>query len=124
MPQRPVNKHETYHAHIYFDELTQGFALELCEDIAQNFSLQVGRFHRKTVGPHPLWSCQIIFSHRDFDTIVPWLDQHRGELTIFIHGISGDDLKDHTEYAYWLGNSVELNLSIFDKTRQSYEHRK
>ncbi|WP_413616362.1 DOPA 4,5-dioxygenase family protein [Halomonas cupida] len=26
------------------------------------------------------------------------------------HALTGDDLADHTKYAYWLGDSVEVNL--------------
>ncbi|WP_246616340.1 DOPA 4,5-dioxygenase family protein [Thaumasiovibrio subtropicus] len=26
---------------------------------------------------------------------------------------TGDDLTDHTDYAYWLGDAVELDLRLF-----------
>jgi len=110
---KPVNVHDCYHAHVYFDSTSTVTAKNLCNDIIRLFDLAVGRFHQKLVGPHPLWSCQIVFYSDDFDDFVSWLDVHRQGLTIFVHGVTGDDLRDHTEFAYWLGNSVELNLSVF-----------
>jgi len=111
--KRPVNVHQHYHAHVYFDESSADSAAALCQRIAALFDLEIGRFHRKPVGPHPMWSCQIKFSREDFDDFVSWLDSNREDLTIFIHGRSGDDLRDHTEYAYWLGAARALNLDIF-----------
>ncbi|MDV2857518.1 MULTISPECIES: DOPA 4,5-dioxygenase family protein [Oceanimonas] len=112
-PKRPINNHDAYHAHIYFDASTLAFATALCQRIAKEFSLEVGRIHQKPVGPHTLWSCQVKFTHADFDRFIPWLDQHRGELSVLVHADTGDDLADHTTHAYWLGDAVELNLSIF-----------
>lgn len=112
--KRPINLHRAYHAHVYFDAETQEVARKLCDKIAQQFAdLTVGRFHKRSVGPHSKWSCQTTFSAKHFDTFIPWLDANREGLTIFIHGLTGDDLKDHTDYAYWLGQSVELNLRMF-----------
>lgn len=113
-PQRPVNSHKAYHAHIYFDEQTKAHARALCDTTAERFGLKVGRFHEKLVGPHPCWSCQVTLGARDFDSYIAWLDENRAGLTIFVHPLTGDDIKDHTDYAYWLGDAVELNLAIFD----------
>ena len=112
--KRPVNLHKAYHAHVYFDDTTKVNARKLCDEVGEKFNLNVGRFHEKLVGPHPRWSCQITFGMRDFETFIPWLDENRQELTIFFHGLTGDDLKDHTDFAYWLGQEVELNLGMFN----------
>jgi len=113
MPRRPVNVHAAYHAHVYFDADTIGQATALCEEAGRLFRVAVGRVHAKLVGPHPRWSCQLAFSAAEFDRIVPWLDEHRGGLDVFVHGLSGDALKDHTDYAYWLGNEWPLDLRQF-----------
>ena len=111
--KRPVNVHRAYHAHVYFDSETKEIARSVCNKIAQQFDLKIGRFHERLVGPHPRWSCQVTFGAKHFDKFIPWLDANREDLTIFIHGLTGDDLQDHTDYAYWLGQSVELNLDMF-----------
>jgi DOPA 4,5-dioxygenase len=79
--------------------------------------LKIGRVHQKLVGPHPRWSCQIAFTSKDFEPLIKWLDDNRAGLTVFVHALTGDDLKDHTDYAYWLGDSVDLDLSLFTDTR-------
>jgi DOPA 4,5-dioxygenase len=112
-PARPVNIHKAYHAHVYFDADTLEFASDLCERVGTRFGLKIGRVHQKPVGPHPEWSCQITFASKHFDVFIPWLDEHRNGLTVLVHALTGNDLEDHTDYAYWLGESVDLNLSMF-----------
>lgn len=111
--KRPVNSHKAYHAHVYYEKRTLQFATSLCVTAGERFSLKVGRVHQQNVGPHTRWSCQIVFGSKDFDEFVTWLESNRGELSILIHALSGNNLEDHTKYAYWLGDSVELDLSIF-----------
>ncbi|WP_460806029.1 DOPA 4,5-dioxygenase family protein [Microbulbifer agarilyticus] len=111
----PINQHDAYHAHVYFDENSAVFASELRGMLQKEFALKVGRFHEQPVGPHPVGSFQVIFGREDFENFVPWLDSNRGELSVLIHALTGDDLKDHTDYAYWLGQPWELNLAIFKK---------
>ncbi|MCJ2376722.1 DOPA 4,5-dioxygenase family protein [Vibrio sp. ZSDZ34] len=111
--KRPVNQHDAYHAHVYFGPDTLDFATKLCQQAGKTFSLAVGRAHQKPVGPHTMWSCQILFTKDDFDSFIPWLDSHRGSLSVLIHADTGDDRADHTTYAYWLGDVVELDLRGF-----------
>ena len=111
--QRPINKHKGYHAHVYFEQETLAFATGLCDKVGELFGLKIGAVHRQPVGPHPKWSCQITFGKKHFEELIPWLDENRNDLTILVHGVTGDDIKDHTEYVYWLGYSVQLDLSIF-----------
>ncbi|AAZ24020.1 DOPA 4,5-dioxygenase family protein [Colwellia psychrerythraea] len=109
----PVNIHDYYHAHVYFDQETLEFAKDLCIKAGDLFSLKVGRVHQKPIGPHPKWSCQITFSSNNFDQLIPWLEDNRQGLSVLVHGLTGDNLQDHTEYAYWLGSDVELSLAMF-----------
>ncbi|ORT48547.1 4,5-dioxygenase [Vibrio sp. qd031] len=112
-PNRPINIHQHYHAHVYFDEQTLPLAQQLCCAAGNKFGLPVGRVHKKPVGPHTLWSCQILFNHSHFEQLIPWLEQHRQSLSVLIHADTGDDYSDHTRYAYWLGDEVALDLSGF-----------
>jgi aromatic ring-cleaving dioxygenase len=100
-----------YHAHVYFDDTSVEQARALRERVSEEFDYAVGRFHEKNVGPHPRWSFQIAFKADAFGTLVPWLAVNRKGLTVFVHGLSGDDIYDHTELVLWLGESVELDLS-------------
>ena len=113
MTERPQNLYATYHAHVYFDESSVGQARELCLAAAKLTGATMGRVHERLVGPHPHWSCQLAFDARQFDQLIPWLDSHRDELTILVHGITGNSLEDHTTHASWLGSPTALNLAVF-----------
>lgn len=109
----PVNIHDNYHAHVYFEKETLELADDLCKKAGELFTLKVGRVHQKPLGPHPKWSCQITFSSKDFDEFITWLDDNRQELSVLVHALTGDNLQDHTEFAYWLGSEIELSLDLF-----------
>ncbi len=102
-----------FHAHVYYDAGTLAQARELCERASAQFPVTMGRMHERPVGPHPCWSCQLAFDPDQFGTVIPWLALHRGGLVVFIHTQTGDDLKDHTDHAMWMGQMMELDLSIF-----------
>ncbi|MDQ6968238.1 MAG: DOPA 4,5-dioxygenase family protein [Mariprofundaceae bacterium] len=103
----------SFHAHIYYDETSFDQADKLCDEAGDKFQLSVGRKHKKPVGPHPKWSCQLAFQTELFGSVVPWLALNRNGLTIFIHANTGDDLKDHTEHTIWMGKMERLNLDMF-----------
>jgi DOPA 4,5-dioxygenase len=113
MIQRPRNVHSSYHAHVYFDETSFEQARQLCESAAKLFGVAMGRMHRRPVGPHPYWSCQLSFDSGQFEALIPWLDAHRGRLDVLVHGVTGNHLEDHTTHAAWLGDPATLDLSVF-----------
>ena len=101
-----------YHAHVYFGPDSVGAARALYERIPAAFpKAALGRFHERPVGPHPAWTYQIAFGPEQFGTIVPWLATQRGGLDVLVHGLSGDDIRDHTALTMWLGRSYSLDLS-------------
>lgn len=114
MPDAPTIRY--YHAHLYYHD-DQGLeqARRLADACAERFEVQVGRFHRQPVGPHPLWSCQLSFAAENFGDIVPWLAIHRGALDVFVHLGTDDDLYDHTQGVIWLGQSHPLKLDQFQR---------
>ena len=118
MVQRPKNVYANYHAHVYFDEQSLQHAQQVCQTAAKDFGVAMGRVHQKLVGPHPRWSCQLAFASDQFDALVPWLEAHRDGLTVFVHGLTGDDLEDHTAHASWLGKPAKLNLEFFGRAEK------
>ena len=90
--KRPVNNHESYHTHVYYDQDTKAVAKEIYDAIDEKFELQLGTFHEKLVGPHPRWSFQVTFSSQDFDSYLRWLDDNRQDLTVFVHALTGDNM--------------------------------
>lgn len=103
---------EGWHAHVYFDAGSVGRARALCERAAVEFALTMGRVHERPVGPHPDWSCQLAFGSELFAQVVPWLMLNRGDLVVFVHPLTGDDLVDHRDRALWMGAVRPLDLSV------------
>ncbi len=104
-----------YHAHVYFDAQTTVLARKICEDLRDRFGVTMGRIHEKPVGPHPKWSCQMTVPNDKFDQVIPWLSLNRQGLTIFTHPDTGQHLEDHRDRAIWMGELLELDLSIFSE---------
>ncbi len=101
-----------YHAHIYFDVSNRELAAEIRETIGERFDVDMGRWHDTLVGPHSRSMYQVSFSTQLFADFVPWLMVNHGDLAILIHPRTGDDLADHTDHALWLGEKLDLDLSI------------
>lgn len=116
MIARPQNLHAHYHAHVYFGPETVAQARLLCQQAGEQFNVRVGRVHEKLVGPHPHWSCQLAFDSAQFEPVIAWLEQNRQGLDVLVHGLTGDDLADHTLRASWLGNPSKLDLAMFGGT--------
>jgi DOPA 4,5-dioxygenase len=103
----------SWHAHVYFDGATRDVAWSLRGDIEALFGdvLQVGRFHERPVGPHPMWSYQLAFARERFAEIIEWLVLNHGALDVFVHPNTSDPLRDHRDSAIWIGHSHVLNLA-------------
>ncbi|GAB4238584.1 MAG: DOPA 4,5-dioxygenase family protein [Kiloniellaceae bacterium] len=99
-----------YHAHVYYDADTKPAAEALRAAIEERFDVRLGRWHDRPVGPHPQWSYQIAFAPKVLAELLPWLALNRGDLTVFVHPETGDDIPDHRDHAIWLGEKAELNL--------------
>lgn len=102
-----------FHAHIYFNPEQVEKARALGEEAHQRFGVPVGHYHLCPVGPHPRGSVQITVPTELFGDFAQWLAVSRGDLTIFAHANTGDDLADHTRHVIWFGPSERLDLSIF-----------
>ena len=101
---------EGFHAHVYYDPETRPVAERLREAIGGGFAVQLGRWHDKPVGPHPVSMYQVAFAVAEFPRLVPWLMLNRANLTIPVHPLTGNDYDDHANYALWLGTPLPLRL--------------
>lgn len=106
---------EGWHAHVYFDASSRAQAWALRETIEAELAgrMQMGRFHERPVGPHPMWSYQLAIAADAFAYVLGWLVLNRGTLDVFVHPNTGDALRDHRDAALWLGRSHVLNLAAF-----------
>ena len=104
---------ESWHAHVYFDGSSRDAARALREIIEKELAgrMDLGRFHERPVGPHPMWSYQLAITAVNFPYVVSWLALNHDALDVFIHPNTGDELRDHRDCALWLGRSHVLNLA-------------
>jgi len=107
---------DSWHAHVYFEAGDRDAAWALRETIGVALAgrVELGRFHEKPVGPHPMWSYQLAFPAAGFAHVVGWLALNHGALDVLVHPNTGDALRDHRDRALWLGQSHALNLAALD----------
>jgi DOPA 4,5-dioxygenase len=103
---------QDWHAHVYFDAASRDAAWALRERIEKSFPIEMGRFHEKPVGPHPRFSYQVLFKPDQLAPFLSWLALNRGDLTVFVHPNTGQQLADHRDRAIWLGRQETLDLSV------------
>jgi aromatic ring-cleaving dioxygenase len=111
---------DAYHAHVYFrDAREREAAARVRAELAARFHVQLGHWHERPVGPHPLPMYQVAFAPDEFDRIVPWLMLNRAGLTILLHPETGEDIEDHRDRSMWLGERLELDLSVLEPAAES-----
>src|SRR3954471_9103455 len=101
-----------FHAHIYYDPEEVETARQLAALVQARFPVAVGHFHLRPVGPHPRGSVQLTVPSDSFGDVAQFLALNRGDLTIFAHAETGNDLADHTKHVIWFGRSERLDLTI------------
>jgi aromatic ring-cleaving dioxygenase len=104
-----------YHAHIYYDPRnTRSRAARLRDRVAVEFPhARLGRWHDELVGPHTQSMYQIAFASDLLAAFLPWLMLNRDGLTVLLHPETGNDYRDHTAHAAWLGGVLPLRLEAF-----------
>jgi len=101
---------------VYFGASSRDEAWALRETINVELAgrMEMGRFHEKPVGPHPMWSYQLAFPVTSFPHVVSWLALNHGTMDVLIHPNTDDALRDHRDSAVWLGRSHALNLAALN----------
>jgi aromatic ring-cleaving dioxygenase len=67
----------------------------------------------KPIGPHPIAMFEVnLFTPAQFGAFIPWLVINRGPLSALLHPNTGDDIRDHTQRATWLGQPFPLQIGL------------
>lgn len=109
-----ANADAPWHAHIYFTDQDRAVAAALRDDFAgrRDEILFVGRMMDHGVGPHPIPQYEIHFLERSLAGVVATIKA--SGLRALVHPLTDDDLADHTTLGQWLGEPLDLNLTVLD----------
>lgn len=102
-----------YHAHIYFDDVERAAATELRDGFARDPAiLFVGDMTDGAAGPHPIAQYEVHFLGRAVPSVIATIEATG--LRALVHPLTEDDLADHTTLAHWIGEPVELDVTVLD----------
>ena len=103
-----------FHAHVYFTDHDRVVAEALRDRFLamQPAILFVGRMMDEGVGPHPIGQYELHFLEDARADVVAALEQSR--LRALVHPLTDDDLADHTTLAHWIGEPLELDVTVLD----------
>ena len=108
-----------YHAHIYYAPAQRPAALALQDRLRAASSggpladlRFIGELRDQKVGPHTIPQFEIHFDKRLLPLVEPELV--KSGLRVLIHPLTLDDLGDHTHLGRWIGEPVDLDLTVLD----------
>jgi len=102
-----------FHAHIYYSDEDRAAAERLREDFRANGEvLFVGQMVDRAVGPHPIPQYEVHFVEGALPAVVSAIEG--SGLRALVHPLTDDDLADHTSLARWIGEPVELDVTVLD----------
>ena len=108
-----------YHAHVYYSDDDRASAEELRDRFSamQPQVLFVGRMMDEGVGPHPTAQFEVHFLEGARPDVVAAIES--SGLRALVHPLTDDDLADHTTLAHWIGEPVELDVTVLDPPGQN-----
>lgn len=113
-----MNDDAPWHAHIYYEAEERDAAETLRAAFAEMMAngdgpvLFVGRLSDRPVGPHPIPQFGIHFPERARGQVARIIEG--SSLRALVHPLTDDDLADHTALALWIGEPLDLDVSVLD----------
>ena len=108
-----------FHAHIYYSAEERPVAQALRDEFQRCLTadgeqrvLFVGQMTDRGVGPHPIPQYEIHFLQTSLTAIMEAIEQ--AGLRALVHPLTDDDLADHTTLGRWIGEPLELDLTVLD----------
>jgi aromatic ring-cleaving dioxygenase len=107
------DKAAPFHAHIYYSDDERAAAEALRRRfIADEQILFVGTLTDRGVGPHPIPQFEVHFLEPARPAVIAAIEATN--LRALVHPLTDDDLADHTELGHWIGEPLELDVSVLD----------
>ncbi|KAJ3158935.1 hypothetical protein HDU86_002104 [Geranomyces michiganensis] len=80
------------------------------------------------IGPHPIGSFETWVPKEYFHTVYQWFLLNRAGLSILVHPLTREEVRDHSERAVWMGMPLPLDLDklnpLLDKVPKQYPEYK
>lgn len=102
-----------YHAHIYWNRTEERLVALSLRDELSKLGCSLGRVWDQSIGPHPLPMYQVNYNSVNA-ILVEKLLSNKG-LSVLLHEDTGDDVRDHTSGARWIGTPLELDIKWLEQ---------
>ena len=103
----------SFHAHIYYSDAERPVAERLRSDFTGSAQiLFVGPMRDRGVGPHPMPQYEVHFLETSRADVIAAIEA--SGLRALVHPLTYDDFADHTTLAHWIGDPLELDVSVLD----------
>ena len=97
-----------YHAHVYWHDPAQRECALALRPALADLGGGLGRVMDQPIGPHPRPMYQVNYSTVQQAAIEDLL--RSSGLDVLLHDDTGDDVRDHTQGARWLGTPLQLDI--------------
>jgi aromatic ring-cleaving dioxygenase len=103
-----------YHAHVYYapEERAKAATLRYALEANTDEILFAGPMTDAPVGPHPIAQFEVHFFARSVAAVTAAIKA--AGLRALVHPLTDDDLADHTTLGQWIGEPLDLDLSVLD----------
>ncbi|MDK2761801.1 MAG: DOPA 4,5-dioxygenase family protein [Sphingopyxis sp.] len=108
-----IDPRAPYHAHIYYDDGERAAAAALRADFGRDDAiLFAGQMTDTGVGPHTIAQYEVHFLGAAVPAVIAKIEATG--LRALVHPLTDNDLADHTTLAHWIGEPVELDVTVLD----------
>lgn len=80
--------------------------------LLKSMDCRLGNVHDTPIGPHPLPMYQIEYDEYKRAAVENFLQQNHRNLSVLLHEVTGDHVRDHTDGARWMGKPLELDIEF------------
>jgi len=115
---------DPFHANIYYNASDRSAAEHLHSELRANKGtgdlvdiVFVGEMTHRPVGPHPVPQYEVHFYRNALPIVLERIKA--SGLRALVHRLTDDDLADHTSQAHWIGEPVELDVTVLDPPGQN-----
>ena len=107
-----------YHAHIYWQNESQRFEALNLRPLLSELGCSLGTIWDKEIGPHPFPMYQVNYNSNNQESVEELLSATK--LDILLHEDTGDDVRDHTKGARWIGQELKLDLEWLEQYARTH----